>query len=107
MSTGSKSLFWIRCLHRELQEVQPFYWRCENAATILNSDNTVALSLALNDQISAKSKHIEVRFHHIRHHVKNEMFVLRYIASSHQVADLLTKSVTCDVLKKLRPKLLF
>ena len=106
MYTFSKSLFWMRRLHWELQQVQPFTDDAKMPPTILYSENTAALSLAVNDQISAKSKHIEVRFHHIRQNVKNGVFVLRYIASSHQVADVLTKPVTYDVLKKLRPILL-
>lgn len=63
LSTCGKNLVWIHRLVCELFCKRPFEVDARIPTICLWIGNTAAMSLASNDQISAKSKHIEVRYH--------------------------------------------
>ena len=57
-------------------------------------DNKSAIELAKNPVHHERSKHIDVRFHFIREHVKEKNVHLRHVASRDQIADVLTKPLS-------------
>lgn len=54
-------------------------------------DSSAAESIAKNNQISANSKHIDIRFHHVKSCVENKVLKLSHVSSAKNTADLLTK----------------
>src|ERR1051325_9015762 len=72
---------WLRRLLRKMEQRQ------ENATTIL-VDNKSAIELAKNPVNHERRKHIDVRFHFIREHVKEGSVELKHITSKDQVADI-------------------
>ena len=58
---------------------------------ILLEDNQAAIKLAKNEILSDRSKHIDVRFHFLRHHVQAGTIELKYCPTEKMVADALTK----------------
>ena len=60
--------------------------------TIL-SDNQSALDIAENPANYRKAKHIDIRYHAIRHYLRNGTFDVDYIPSEAQAADILTKAL--------------
>ena len=47
------------------------------------------------DQVyHARSKHIDIRYHHIRDIIKSKILVLEYVNSAENIADVLTKNLT-------------
>ena len=59
----------------------------------LSGDNQGALSLSKNPINHKRTKHIDVKFHFIREHVKTGKVILSYVPSAENDADVFTKSV--------------
>ena len=57
-------------------------------------DNQAAMKLATNPVYHQRSKHIDVKFHFVRHEVKENVVQFFYIPSKKNVADIFTKSVS-------------
>ena len=62
-------------------------------ATTMHEDNSGALKLANTDHYHPRTKHIGVKYHYIRHLVKENVVVVVKIATDKQRADLLTKTL--------------
>lgn len=65
----AKHLMWIRRLFWEVQYKSPFKAYEVGRVipcTKMHIDNTAALTIATNDQVSARNKHIELKAYHIR-----------------------------------------
>ena len=76
----------------------------QQGATVIQVDNKSAIELANNSVNHERSKHIDVRFHFIRDHVKEGCVELLHVASQDQVADIFTKlllKVFFDKYKKM------
>ena len=56
-------------------------------------DNTSAIKIAENPVQHSKTKHIDVRYHFIREHVKNGIVELHFVPTDKQIADILTKAL--------------
>ena len=57
-------------------------------------DNEGAKALIENPLSSARSEHIEVRFHFIRDSFRTQKISVEYVASAEQHADILTKALS-------------
>ena len=57
-------------------------------------DNQGAKALIENPLSSARNKHIDVRFHFIRHPFRTRKISVEYVASAEQHADILTKALS-------------
>lgn len=62
-------------------------------AVILNVDNQGAEKLASNPVHHKRTKHIDIRFHHVREVVKNKDVHLKYCPTQEMIADILTKNL--------------
>jgi len=78
----------------------------QEAATVIFEDNQGCIAWAENPVVSKRSKHVKIKYHFTRELVEEGEILLRYIATEHQIADLLTKDVVKDRLLKLRARLL-
>ena len=54
-------------------------------------DNESAIKIAYNPVQHSKTKHIEIRHHFIRDHVKRGDIALSYVRTRDQLADIFTK----------------
>lgn len=63
-------------------------------------DNSAAVSIAMNEGSSRRSKHIDIGCHYVRERVKLQKIVLERVASAENLADFLTKPVGPQVLKR-------
>jgi len=64
---------------------------------VILSDNQSALDIAENPKNYQRAKHIDIRYHFIRHALRNNQLSIDYIPSTHQPADVLTKANTPPV----------
>jgi hypothetical protein len=71
-------------------------------ATVIQVDNKSAIELANNPMNHERSKHIDVRFHFIRDHVKEGSVELVHVASQDQVAYIFTKPLPKVLLDKYK-----
>ena len=60
-------------------------------ATIIYCDNQGAVALAKNPKSHARSKHIDIQWHYQRKKVADSSVTLKYVPTSEQIADGLTK----------------
>ena len=82
---------WLRRLIHELRIPQP-------RSTEIRIDNKSVIELAKNPVHHERSKHIDIRLHFIREHVKEKNVHLRHVVSRDQIADVLTKPMSRNLL---------
>ena len=85
ISEAVKELLWIKQLFTELGIIM--------STPNLFTDNRAAQFMAMNDYITARTKHIDIKHHFIRDCIKEGMLNLRYIQSRFNVSDNLTKAL--------------
>ena len=59
---------------------------------LLNVDNKGAIDLCKNPVHHQRSKHIDIKYHFIRSKIFDGSFVLQYVPSKENVADIFTKA---------------
>lgn len=69
-------------------------------------DSLSAIKLAQNPVFHARTKHLDEKLHLIRDRLRDKEIEVQYLKGEQQVADLLTKPVQANVLKRLRPQIL-
>ena len=69
-------------------------------------DNEGATNLAANPLSSARTKHIDVRFHFIRELVRTGTIAVEHIPTKEQRADILTKALVGAIFREHRNFLL-
>eukprot|EP00253_Pinus_taeda_P007124 PITA_07124 len=62
--------------------------------TVIYCDNQSCIKLSANPIFHDISKHIDIRYHHIRDCVQRRIMLLSYIPTEDQDADILTKALT-------------
>jgi hypothetical protein len=60
---------------------------------LIHCDNQGALALAQNHVHHQRAKHIDIRYHFIRHAVQTKQATIIYIPTKDQIADILTKAL--------------
>jgi hypothetical protein len=86
-SDASKEAVWLKKLVSGL-----FGDKLET--TVVHYDNQSCIKLTENLVFHDRSKHIDMRYHYIRDLVQGKTVKLHYIATSEQVADILTNPLT-------------
>ncbi|GJZ40332.1 hypothetical protein Tco_0586895 [Tanacetum coccineum] len=68
-------------------------------------DNKSAIALCCNNVQHSRSKHIDIRFHFIKEHVKNGVIELYFVNTEYQLADIFTKPLCRERIEFLINKL--
>jgi hypothetical protein len=68
-------------------------------------DNSGALELARAPKMRPRTKHIAIKYHHFRAHIKNKSVQIVYTPTKEQLADILTKPIPATQFIYLRKKL--
>ena len=83
---------------------------CELGATpgttTVHCDNQGAKALAESSRYHQRTKHINVRYHFIRHHVNSGEIKIDWISTAEQQADIMTKALGPQVYLPLRDKIM-
>jgi hypothetical protein len=77
----------------------------EMEATVILCDNQGYIKMTENPLFHDKSKHIEIRYHYICDMVQRGVIKLQYVGTDEQVADVLTKSLSCVKFEHFQDKL--
>lgn len=85
------------------QGIQTFYGN--NDPLQIKTDNQSALSIANEGNVSARTKHIDIRHHFIQEKVKENRVEISYINTHDQVADILTKPLVKEKFEHCRKSL--
>ena len=94
LSAAAQEAVWLQqltsdLLNRSIQE------------KIIFEDNQSAICVAKNQQTHGRTKHIDIKYHFIRELVETDRIKLAYWPSADMVADILTKGLPAQQLKKL------
>eukprot|EP00253_Pinus_taeda_P017545 PITA_17545 len=73
--------------------------------TMIYCDNQSCIKLSANPVFHDRSKHIDIRYHHIRDCVQRRIMLLSYIPTKDQDVDILTKALTRRKLKYHRGRI--
>ena len=77
----------------------------EMEATTILCENQSCIKMTENLVFHDRSKHIENRYHYIRDMVQRGAIKLQYVSTNEQVADMLTKPLSCVKFENFRDKL--
>ena len=64
----------------------------QKQATVVFEDNSGAVSLSRSVKITSRTKHVDVKFHHVRSLVADGVVDVTYIKTELERVDILTKS---------------
>ncbi|CAM8990456.1 unnamed protein product [Rhodiola kirilowii] len=95
LANGTAEATWIESVLKELGIKQ-------NQPPILWCDNLGATYLTANPVFHARTKHIEIDFHFVREKVAQGALDVRFISTKDQLADVLTKPATRQMLDRFR-----
>ena len=70
----------------------------------IHENNQSAIAIAKNDGYQSRAKHIDIRYHLVRDHVKDKIIELKYTETKSQLADFLTKPISTKKLNSLLDK---
>ena len=73
---------------------------------ILMVDNNAAKSFAESERCNNRTKHIDIRLHFVRDYIAKGKFIINYVKSADNVADLLTKILPAETQMRLTSELL-
>eukprot|EP00253_Pinus_taeda_P022544 PITA_22544 len=73
--------------------------------TVIYCDNQSCIKISANPVFHDRSKHIDIRYHHIRDCVQRRIMLLSYIPTEDQDADILTKALTRSKFKYHRGRI--
>ena len=90
-----QELLWLRQLLAEIGEQI-------TGPTTLFEDNQGCIKLANNDKGSARTKHIDIRYHHLRDLTERNIIELVYCETNNMIADALTKPLSKQKLDELK-----
>ena len=98
LSEFAKHSLWYKNLLNELNfNIKEIIIFVDNKATIYNSEN---------QSVNPRSKHIDIRYHHIRDLVNKKIIKLEYIKSKDNLVDGFTKYLNFTLMNNFRNTLL-
>jgi len=90
-SDASKEAIWLKGLHEEIGRTQ------EKVNVLCNSQSVI--HLVTNTAYHNKTKHIDVRYHFLRHVIDGGKVVLKKVHTWENCADIFMKPVTVEKLR--------
>jgi hypothetical protein len=84
-SHAAKEALWIRTFIAEIA-------RPLKKPVIIHLDNISAISITKNDQYHPRTKHINIRYHFIRHAIQDNLIHVDYVPMDDMAMDMLTKA---------------
>ena len=91
----TKEIIWIQKIIEDLQEKQ-------KTSMPLFVDNTSTIQLSKNPKFHDRTKHINTKYHLIRHHVDAKTIHLTHCPTSEQITDIFTKALGREKFEKFR-----
>lgn len=100
LSQTVKELVWLRRLCESFDIKH-------NGPIIVNCDSQSAIAMVTKPKLGGRTKHIDVKYHHVKDAVSTGVIELHYIRSEDNIADVLTKPLGKNKMKQFRELLGF
>jgi hypothetical protein len=98
LSDAAKEAIWLRRLCGELGNEQM-------KGTVINEDNQGCIAMASNPVVNKRTKHVDIRYHHLRELIQKGLIVLKYCPTANMTADILTKALGTNLFEQHRKNL--
>jgi hypothetical protein len=92
---ATKEIIWLQKILEDLQEKQ-------RTSMLFFVDNTSAIQLAKIHKFHDRTKHINIKYHLIQHHVEAKTIHLNHCSTSEQIADIFTKALGLEKFENFR-----
>eukprot|EP00253_Pinus_taeda_P002355 PITA_02355 len=92
---ATKEIAWLKKILEDLQEKHVH-------STPLLIDNTSAINLDKNPKFHDRMKHINTKYHLIRHHVEAKTIHLRHCSTNEQIANIFTKALEREKFERFK-----
>jgi len=102
LSQALREVIPLMTLMEEIHEIFPLHISKPNFVCKVHEDNQSCIKMASTDKFTPRTKHIALKFHHFRSHVKSGRIAIQYVRSEEQKADILTKPLPDDLFFPLR-----
>ena len=94
-------------LMREMDVIFPLYLPRPKFVLKVCEDNQSCIAMTNNPKFTRRTKHIAIKYHHFRKHVKSQsnpdgFIEIEYCSTEEQLANIFTKPVRDDIFFKLR-----
>lgn len=99
LSDCSRDVMWIRNMIEDLG--------VKDVNAIIYCDNQAAVKIAENKGNSKRTRHIDIKFNHVKDLVNRGLINLRYVVTDDNLADFLTKSVPLSKISVVMSRLGF
>lgn len=97
-SEAAREILWLKQFLCDIGEPQ--------SSITLNVDNQSAIKLINNPVFHRRSKHIDIRYQFIRENVVKKIIDVKYVESSNQLADFLTKALPENKFNSIRDRMM-
>lgn len=100
LSSVIREVIWLKQLSDEI---------CPTLVKTTNvyCDNQSSIKLAKTDAFKPRTKHIDIRYHHIRDKISEGVIAVKYLPTEEMTADILTKALTSEKFEHCRNKMGF
>lgn len=85
LSMATKEAIWLRSMNFEILDL--------NSAIQLYCDNRSAVDMAKNNNVSEKTKHIDIKLKFVHNEIDNKKILLNHVPTQEMLADVLTKAL--------------
>ena len=102
LSSALREVLPLMTMMEEIQTVFPILISTPDFVCKVHEDNQSCINMATGTKFSPRTKHIALKYHHFRSHVKSGRVVIQYRPTDEQLADLLTKPLPEEAFYTLR-----
>ena len=86
----------------EIHSVFPIHISKPDFVYKVHEDNQSCIKMDTGIEFSPGNKHIALKYHHLRSHVKSGRVVIHYRPTEEQIADILTKTLSNEAFFTVR-----
>ena len=102
LSQALREVIPLMTLMEEIHPIFPVHITQPNFVCKVHEDNQSCIKMANSDKFTPRTKHIALKYHHFRSHVKQKKVSINYCRTEDQKADLLTKPLSDELFFRLR-----
>jgi hypothetical protein len=102
LSQALREVIPLMTLMEEIHKIFPVHITKPNFVCKVHEDNQSCIKMANSDKFTPRTKHIALKYHHFKTHVKRGVIDIKYCRTEEQKADLLTKPLPDELFYRLR-----
>jgi hypothetical protein len=106
LSQAMRDLIPLRTIMREMAEVFGYTVQQATTHSTVFEDNKGCVDLVAAPTMRPRSRHISIKYHHFREHVRKGHIRIRWISTDMQLADIFTKPLAAPKFTLLRQRIL-